>query len=109
MRMARYLVLVLSTAAFAAGLTGETEKEREKRQAELDTECELARQKELVVVRAQLVEECVEKTRRPDRASCERFYKDYGERSANVVPLFYDLPECIKAHEYRTSYRNSGS
>ena len=84
-------------------------KERDAKQAELDAACEVVRQKKLVLVRAELVEECVETKRLPDRATCERFYVDYGESSANQAPLFYDLPECEKAHEYRRSYRSSGN
>lgn len=44
-----------------------------------------------------------------DRETCERFYADYGESAAGVAPLFYDLPECEKAHGYRNSYRSPDS
>lgn len=55
--------------------------------------------------RDKLVEECVEKEQRFDRASCERFYADYGERTGALEPLFYDLPLCKMAHDYRTRPR----
>ncbi len=85
-------------------------QDRDAKQAELDAACEVARQKKLVQVRAELIEECVETKQLVDRATCERFYVDYGESSANnQVPLFYDLPECEKAHEHRRSYRSSGN
>ncbi len=84
-------------------------KEREAKQAELDAACEAARQESLVLARAQYVEECVETKLLADRETCERFYADYGESSANGAPLFYDLPECEKAHEYRNNYRSSGN
>ncbi len=38
----------------------------------------------LAPLRAGYIEECVDKKQRPDRAA-----------------LFYDLPECVKAFEYR--------
>ena len=82
-------------------------KETDARQAELDALCEAARQKKITVERARLVDECVEKKQRSDRAACERFYADYGARSGNRPPLFYDLPECEEAHKFRTSYRSS--
>ena len=92
-----------------SGLPSETQKEREAEQAELDAICEAARQEKLTLVRAEYIEECIEKKQRPDRESCERFYADYGESAGgNQVPLFYDLPECVKAYEYRRSYRNPG-
>ncbi len=100
--------LLLMVSAMVVSVTGhaiETEEDRKAKQAELDAICEEARQKKLMPLRAQYVEECVEKEQLPDRASCERFYADYGERSGNRAPLFYDLPECVRAHEFRTSYR----
>ena len=70
-------------------------------QAKLDAACEAAREKQLAPLRAGFIDECVEKEQRPDRAACERFYADYGNQSGNRAPLFYDLPECVKAFEYR--------
>jgi hypothetical protein len=71
------------------------------RQAELDQACEVAREKKLAPERKKYVEECVTNKQKPDRASCERFYADYGNRSGNRAPLYYDLPECEKAFQYR--------
>ena len=102
-----FLVFALLPLFSHSGLAGETQKEREAKQAGLDAICEAARQDKLTSVRAAYVEECVEKKQRPDRESCERFYADYGESAAgNQVPLFYDLPACVKTDKYRRSYRN---
>ena len=90
-------------AAPTAGQARESERERQAKQAELDGACEVARQKKLIPLRAGFVDECVEKKQRPDRQSCERFYADYGNQSGNRAPLFYDLPECVKAFEYSRS------
>lgn len=90
-----------------SGDAGDTEEERAARQGELDAACEVAREKKLTVARAKLVEECVEKKERPDRASCERYYADYGAATADRGALFYDLPECEKAWEHKTSHRRS--
>ncbi len=95
---------MLASAAVQADKLGE---EREAKQAELDAACEAARQEELIRARARYIEECVETKMLADRETCERFYADYGEGSANQAPLFYDLPKCEIAHEYRTSYRSS--
>lgn len=102
-----WTIVLLAVLASGTALASETEEERKARQAELDAACEAAREKKLAEARAEYVEECVLKKQRPDRESCERFYADYGESSANRAPLFYDLPECVAAHEYRTSYRRS--
>jgi hypothetical protein len=75
-------------------------KQREAEQAKLDSACEAARQKMLAPMRAEYIDECVEKKQRSDRASCERFYADFGNQSGRRAPLFYDLPECVKAFEF---------
>lgn len=94
--------LVASTLVFA----DELGDERNRKQAALDAACEAARLEKIIAERARLTEECVRTRLLPDRETCERFYSDYGESAANQAPLFYDLPECEKAHEYRNSYRN---
>jgi len=76
-------------------------KDFEARQAKLDQACEVARQEKLIPEKQKYIDECVAKKQRPDRASCERFYADYGNQSGNRAPLYYDLPECVEAHEHR--------
>ena len=88
------LTLLLALPAHAAN-------HNEREQAKLDAACEAAREIKLAPLRAGFIEECVEKEQRPDRASCERFYADYGNQSGNRAPLFFDLPECVKAFEYQ--------
>lgn len=103
------LLMALAMVASATVQADNLGKERDAKQAELDAACEVARQEKLIVVRAELIEECIKTKQRGDPEFCERFYADYGESSANnQVPLFYDLPECEKALEYRRSYRSSG-
>jgi hypothetical protein len=68
-------------------------------QVRLDAACEAAREQKLAPLRAGFIDECVEKEQRPDRAACERFYADFGNQSGSRAPLFYDLPECVKAFE----------
>ena len=97
----------LALAQFCLGYANAQDAGRDARQAELDAACESARQRKIAVERAKAVEECVELKQRSDRAACERFYADFGERVGGRPPLFYDLPECVAAHEFRTSYRSS--
>jgi len=94
-------ILMLSLTNGAA-----SEEGRVTKQKELDEACEVAREKKLTPLRQQYIEECVEKQKK-DRAYCERFYSDYGARSGNRAPLFYDLPQCVTAFEYRKSYREA--
>ena len=72
----------------------------------LDRACQQARENALRPIRAQYVDECVEKGVK-DRPACERFYADYGNALKPVGQKFYDLPECVKAHDYRRRDRRA--
>ncbi len=103
----RAMLALMGLFIFMPAFAAETEQERKTQQAELDAACDAVRQEKLAVIRADYVLECIDKKQRPDRESCERFYADYGEGAGpNQAPLFYDLPECVKAAEYRRSYRH---
>ena len=82
-----------------------TGSDRESTQAQLDAECEAARERKLAPERAKYIEECVRDKVKDSREACERFYSDYGARSGNRAPLYYDLPECRRAFELRKSSR----
>ena len=94
------LMLSLSNSVIA-------KQDRATQQKEMDAACEVAREDKLAPLRQQYVEECVQQKQQPDRAACERFYSDYGARSGDRLPLFYELPECEAAFDYRNSYRRS--
>jgi hypothetical protein len=97
----RFLISLAAGLFLAAGVASAGDDDRAARQAELDAACEAAREAKLAPLRAQYIEECVAKEQRQDRAACERFYADYGSRTGNQGPLFYDLPECVAAHNHR--------
>lgn len=97
--LATLLILLIPSST-----TGD-EYDRTTRQAHLDAECEAAREQKLAPEREKYVEECVRNKARNSREDCERFYSDYGARSGNRAPLYYDLPECVSAFEFRKSYR----
>ena len=96
-------MLVVALMFPVAGMS--TDSDRQATQENLDTECEAARERKLAPERAKFIEECVEKKQRNDQAACERFYSDYGAQSSNRAPLYYDLPECVRAFEFRRSHR----
>jgi hypothetical protein len=94
-------LLLLSVSALQA------DPDREEKQAELDAACEAAREQKLAPMREQMVKQCVHNKEQPDRAACEAYYSDYGARAGSRAPLFYDLPECVKAFDYQASERQS--
>ena len=69
----------------------------------LDAACETARRTRIEKDKVVLVQECVDKKLQQDRAACEKFYADHGARRGKRPPLYYDLPECVAAFEYRES------
>jgi hypothetical protein len=107
MNNARLFCLMLTVVLSPVSQANDSEAERIAKQTELDAACEAAREEKLSAVRAQLIEECDAKKEWPreDRAACERYYADYGIATPWQPGLFYDLPECVKAHDYRRSDR----
>lgn len=103
------LTLVITTLLAAllalASTEGLADRDRDRKQAELDAACEAAREKKLAPMRKQFIDECVEKKEQSDRRSCEVFYADFGAQSGNRAPLFYDLPECVEAFDFQNSQR----
>ena len=92
--VATILVLMLSASVPLTTLASDGSEK-----ARLNAECEAARDQKLAPERARYVDECVAKGDR-DRDGCERYYSDYGNRAGGRAPLYYDLPECVKAFEY---------
>ena len=92
---------VLLSVALSADVMADDE--RDQKQAELDAVCEAAREKKLEPERKQLVEDCVNNKELRDRESCERFYSDFGARTATRGPLYYELPECVEAFDFLRS------
>ena len=79
------------------------------KQQQLDAACEAAREAKLAPEREQLIQECPAQF---DKSldECRDFYRDYGAalmRQGEIVraPLYYDLPACEAAFEYRKRYR----
>lgn len=71
------------------------------KQIALDQQCQIAREKILSVERAQYVDECVQSRSKSTREECERFYADHGNATTERPPLYFDLPECVEAYEFR--------
>ena len=82
---------------------------RKDKQARLDHSCESERQKKLIPIRKEIVDQCVANKERSSRKECERFYADYGERMGGRAPLFFDLPECVTAFEFQQGVRQRNS
>lgn len=86
-------LLLVSATAWA-------DENSDAEQARLDQACQAAREEKLAPERAALVQECVANKERPDEASCERFYADYGNQAGSRAPLYMDLPACVEAFDH---------
>ena len=89
------------TGMLASGDVAFADAMRDATQADLDAQCEAARAAKIEPLREAAIEECVDEHQKDDREACERFYRDYGERSGRRQGLYYNLPECVAAMKYR--------
>lgn len=95
----RRLLVVMAVFVFMPAFADN--RAEEKQQSRLDAACEAAREQKLAPLREKYERECVEDWGRSE-AYCERFYRDYGNPTRDGRPaLFYDLPACEKAFDFR--------
>jgi len=104
-RSKRYVAffVFLSGLIFIAAAMAD-DKARMAQQRNLDNLCEAARVAKIDQVRDELVAQCVaaEEGTQPD---CVRMHRNHGARSGNRAALYYDLPACEEATEFRRSTR----
>lgn len=99
-------VLIILTMLISSIMSFAVAEDRELIQQQLDQACEAVRLEKLEPIREKYAAQC---TAEWDRSQeyCDRFYSDYGNQGGDQAVLFYDLPECEKAWNYRQSYRNA--
>ena len=100
----RLLLFFCGAIAHSASAASTQAKVTVERLAELDAACQQAREVRLAPERAALIEECAAQ-KRNDRVYCERFYVTHGDATTARVPLYMNLPECVEAHEFRSTNR----
>jgi hypothetical protein len=100
-----WIPLAAAVAIAAPAVCAGAEQSREATQKRLDAACEAARERRLVPERAKLVDDCVREQFLESRKECARYYADYGGQYGKGAPLYYELPECVRAFEYRQSFQ----
>ncbi len=73
---------------------------QKKEQAKLDQVCENARQEALKPQKLEIYNECVTKLKKSPEV-CKNDAAQFNGNRINGAPLYYDLPECVKAFEYK--------
>jgi hypothetical protein len=97
--------VLLFAVALLAPIFVVAESDRAATQQSLDAACGAARERKLEPERAMYAQECLQQKMKDTLEECQRFYSDYGARVGDRAPLYYDLPECVAAFDYRQSYR----
>lgn len=78
-------------------------QEDDPTEARLDAACESAREAKLAPIRQQYTRECIDKGNDP--GYCERYNSTFGDGTASRGPLYYELPECESAYQYKKDNR----
>ena len=99
--MKNILVLIVGLLSVTAGYCEESEAERSAKQAQLDSNCEGARKIALDPGKQDVFQECLDKKK--DVPVCKNEADRYNGAKAGRGPLFYDLPECEIAFNYKKS------
>ena len=100
MRLLQQVLLLGFLLSLQLGAFAQSEAES-KRYADLDRQCEAAREKKLAPLRAQKIDACVKEEKR-SRADCEDEFASFGNTRGKagggaIGGMFYDLPECVAA------------
>lgn len=93
------LLVLMPAICNGSNAVGDTQSE----QAELDAACEAARQTALAPKRSEIYQECIDKFKKSAEV-CEKEADGYNGNRVGASPLFYDLPECEAAFEYRNKH-----
>ncbi len=72
-------------------------------QARLDKVCESSRQKALEPRKKEIYQECLTKFKK-DKSVCQQEADAYNGNRINGAPMFYELPACVKAFEFRKKH-----
>lgn len=99
-------VLIFTAIVISTSIPVGFAEDQDVVQQQLDQACEAARLEKLRPIREKYAAECVAEWDR-SQEYCDRFYSDYGNAGGDQRVLFYDLPECEKAWNYRRSYRSA--
>jgi len=107
-RLSQHVLLLGFLLLPQLGAVAQTEAEL-KRYADLDRQCEAAREKKLAPLRAQKIDACVKEEKRP-RAECEDEFGSFGNTRGKagggaIGGMYYDLPECVAAAAARSQQR----
>ena len=97
--MKSFLLLLVGLFSFSAAYCEDVDR----KQAELDAKCENARQTKLEPLKKEVFADCMAKEEK-EEAECQAEADGFNGARADRAPMFYDLPECSEAFEYRKKH-----
>lgn len=89
-----FTLLMISYSSAVLANTAKTE------QAKLDKACESARQTALEPRKKEIFQECLTKFKK-GKSVCQQEADAYNGNRINGAPMFYELPACVKAFDFR--------
>jgi hypothetical protein len=101
MRQSILPTLLVLVSAICHG--SETAEDIQNKQTELDAACEAARQTALAPRKSEIYQECIEKFKKSVEV-CEKEAEGFNGNRVGASPLYYDLPECEAAFDYRNKH-----
>ncbi len=93
------LFLLLQSAVYSAEIN-------RSQAEELLQQCQAQRQENIAPLKQEVIEDCVTRQHR-DRDYCERFNRNYGERTVTGAQrgMFWDLPVCMQAVDAQNYFK----
>lgn len=102
MRINTLFFIMLLTACYSSISEAHT---KNAEQATLDKACESARQEALKPMKKEIYQECLTKFKK-SKSVCQQEAEAYNGNRINGSPMFYELPACEKAFEFRKKHKN---
>lgn len=96
-QIANTLIIITLTALYSSTVLANAIKNEQNK---LDKACESARQIALEPRKKEIYQECRVKFKK-DKSVCQRDANAYNGNRINGAPMFYELPACVKAFEFR--------
>jgi len=97
MKVTSLLLIVVLMILYSSVILANAKKNE---QAKLDKACESARQKALAPRKKEIYQECLTKFKK-DKSICQRQADAYNGNRIKGAPMFYELPACVKAFEFK--------
>lgn len=99
----KYIFIAILFFTFSSSIA--LAEANKSKQVKLDKACEAARQVALKPRKNEIIHECITKFKKNDSV-CQQEADAYNGNRINGAPMFYELPACEKAFQFRKQSTN---